>query len=89
MDSGAPPLPAPPTPTLSIDKLYEQLNTSIRTTDDISFKLLGLVPLISGAALGALVLKDTQAVARVSPSLGNAVASLFARTRVVATAATK
>src|SRR5215204_2321216 len=64
-DTNAPPL-APP---LSTDKLYEQLNANIRATDDISFKLLGLVPLISGAALGTLLLKDTKAVAAASPSL--------------------
>jgi len=64
-NTNAPPL-APP---LSTDKLYEQLNANIRATDDISFKLLGLVPLISGAALGTLLLKDTKAVAAASPSL--------------------
>src|SRR5215207_5156129 len=64
-NTNAPPL-APP---LSTDKLYEQLNANIRATDDISFKLLGLVPLISGAALGTLLLKDTRAAAAASPSL--------------------
>jgi hypothetical protein len=64
-DTSAPPV-APP---LSTDKLYEQINANIRATDDISFKLLGLVPLISGAALGALLLKDAKAAAAASPSL--------------------
>ena len=52
------------------DKLYEQLSANIRATDDISFKLLGLVPLVSGAALGALLFKDAQPMGeRLSPSL--------------------
>ena len=57
-------------PGLGADKLYEQLSASIRATDEISFKLLGLVPLVSGAALGTLLFKDAQSVgARLSPSL--------------------
>jgi len=35
----------------SAEKRYEEICTSIRTTDEISFKLLGLVPLLSGAAI--------------------------------------
>lgn len=55
---------------LGTDKLYEQINANIRATDEISFKLLGLVPLVSGAALGTLVLKDASSVgARLSPAL--------------------
>lgn len=58
------------TPVLGADKLYEQLSANIRSTDDISFKLLGLVPLVSGAALGTLLLKDAQPMGeRLSPSL--------------------
>ena len=34
---------------LNDDKIYAQLCDDIRKTDDISFKLLGLVPLVSGA----------------------------------------
>ena len=57
-------------PGVGADKLYEQLSASIRATDDISFKLLGLVPLVSGAALGTLLLKDAQPIGeRLSPSL--------------------
>ena len=57
-------------PGVGADKLYEQLSANIRATDDISFKLLGLVPLVSGAALGALLFKDAQPMAeRLSPSL--------------------
>ena len=37
-------------------KIYEQLSADIRATDDISFKLLGLVPLVSGTGLIALML---------------------------------
>jgi hypothetical protein len=55
---------------LGADKLYEQLSANIRATDDISFKLLGLVPLVSGAALGTLLLKDAQPMGeRLSPTL--------------------
>lgn len=37
-------------------KVYEQICTNVRTSDDISFKLLGLVPLISGSGAAILVL---------------------------------
>jgi len=40
------------------EKRYSEICTSIRTTDDISFKLLGLVPLLSGAAIVALLKGD-------------------------------
>ena len=57
-------------PGVGADKLYEQLSANIRATDDISFKLLGLVPLVSGAALGALLFKDAQPMGeRLSPAL--------------------
>jgi hypothetical protein len=57
-------------PGVGADKLYEQLSAGIRATDEISFKLLGLVPLVSGAALGTLLFKDAQPIgARLSPSL--------------------
>jgi hypothetical protein len=36
---------------LSADRLYAETCTQIRATDEISFKLMGLVPLVSGAAL--------------------------------------
>ena len=39
-------------------KLYERLCADIRATDEISFKLLGLVPLVSGTALITVVLGD-------------------------------
>jgi hypothetical protein len=37
-------------------KLYEQICINIRTSDDISFKLMGLVPLISGSGAAVLSL---------------------------------
>ena len=49
---------------LSAVCLYGETCSSIRATDDISFKLMGLVPLISGATLLTLFMKDT-----VSPKL--------------------
>ena len=42
---------------LSSDRRFQELCTHIRTTDDISFKLLGLVPLISGAGIAAVFMK--------------------------------
>lgn len=39
------------------EKVYEQVCQDIRVTDDISFKLLGLVPLIPTVSLVAMVLK--------------------------------
>jgi hypothetical protein len=43
---------------VGVEKLYEQFCTDIRETDNISFRLLGLVPLVSGTALIALVLRE-------------------------------
>lgn len=48
------------------EKVYEQICENIRFTDEISFKLLGLVPLISGASIIAAVIKGD---AQVSPGL--------------------
>ena len=45
--------------SLSVDRLYVETCTTIRATDEISFKLMGLVPLISGASLLSLSLKQT------------------------------
>ena len=39
------------------DLLYAQICTTIRATDDISFKLLGFVPLLSGSAIFLLLFK--------------------------------
>lgn len=41
---------------MSDDPLYREICASIRTTDDISFKLLGFVPLVSGAGIVAALL---------------------------------
>jgi|ERR1700722_1475632 hypothetical protein len=35
----------------TVDRVYSETWANIRVTDDISFKLLGTVPLVSGAAL--------------------------------------
>ena len=45
-----------PEPELPVAKIYEQICTNIRVTDDISFKLMGLLPLISGAGLVTILL---------------------------------
>ncbi len=44
--------------SLSVDRLYAETCTNIRATDEISFKLMGFVPLVSGAALLTLFLKE-------------------------------
>lgn len=41
---------------LNEEKIYEQLSADIRATDDTSFKLMGIVPLVSGTGLIALLL---------------------------------
>lgn len=41
-----------------IDSYYDKLNENIRYTDEISFKLLGLVPLFSGSGALLAVLKS-------------------------------
>jgi len=45
-------------PEPSHDGLYQELRADIRATDDISFKLMGLVPLVSGAAFLTFFLED-------------------------------
>lgn len=45
--------------TLSVDRLYAETCINIRATDEISFKLMGFVPLVSGAALLTLFLKES------------------------------
>ena len=42
-------------------ELYKEIVANIRATDEISFKLLGLVPLVSGTALVAVILQDATA----------------------------
>lgn len=41
-------------------KIYDQLCDNIRKTDDISFKLIGLVPLVSGTGLISILMSDKQ-----------------------------
>src|SRR5687767_7873534 len=41
----------PPMP----DNYYSEIGTNVRVTDDISFKLLGLVPLVSGSGILAIL----------------------------------
>ena len=43
---------------LSNDTYYTNLNNNIRSTDDISFKLLGIVPLFSGSGILIAVFKS-------------------------------
>jgi hypothetical protein len=45
--------------SLSVDHFYAETCASIRATDEISFKLMGFVPLVSGAALLTLFLKES------------------------------
>src|SRR4029453_16675914 len=40
------------------DALYQQILEQVRAKDDISFKLLSLVPLISGAGISILIKTD-------------------------------
>ena len=40
------------------DTYYNNLNNNIRSTDDISFKLLGIVPLFSGSGILVAILKS-------------------------------
>jgi hypothetical protein len=43
---------------MSDDSVYLEICQNIRTTDDISFKLLGLVPLVSGAGIVVALLNS-------------------------------
>jgi len=43
--------------SLSADSVYRETCFNIRATDDISFKLMGTVPLLSGAAILTVFLK--------------------------------
>lgn len=55
MNEGPTPLNKDPTPRLGIEKRYEAICASIRATDEISFKLLGLIPLLTGAVIVAIL----------------------------------
>src|SRR5215472_6008654 len=45
-------------PDLSRDRLYQEIRADIRATDETSFKLMGLVPLVSGAAFLTFFFED-------------------------------
>ena len=49
---------AEPSQRMDLMKLYQEICTNIRTSDDISFKLLGFIPLVSilGSSTATLVL---------------------------------
>ena len=59
-------------------RMYDVLQASIKETDEISFKLLGLVPLVNGAALLTAVLGigSSQTLAIIVLSLFGAVVTL-------------
>lgn len=69
---------APKSDSVTPAKMYEVLQASIKETDEISFKLLGLVPLVNGAALLTAVLGigSSRAPAIVVLSLFGAVVTL-------------
>src|SRR5215472_7996956 len=57
MSAPTPPVKPGITQQPNIDQLYAQICANIRATDDISFKLLGFVPLLSGSAILVMLLK--------------------------------
>src|SRR5918999_1507341 len=66
---------------LSVERYYSELCSNIRATDDISFKLLGFVPLISGAGIiGVLSAREELSL----PSAAVILVALFAATVTVA-----
>ena len=50
------PADAPDPP--GVDRRFQELTAHIRFTDDVSFKLLGLVPLLSASTIVAVLLKN-------------------------------
>jgi hypothetical protein len=72
---------SPDSSRLSVERYYGELCANIRATDDISFKLLGFVPLISGAGIiGVLSAKEELSL----PSAAVILVALFAATVTVA-----
>src|SRR5688500_9667686 len=66
---------------LSVERYYGELCSNIRATDDLSFKLLGFVPLVSGAGIiGVLSAKEELSL----PSPAVVLVALFAATVTVA-----
>jgi hypothetical protein len=51
-----PPPPPPKSDSVTEAKVYDALQAGIKRSDEISFKLLGLVPLVNGAAIVTAVL---------------------------------
>ena len=47
-----------PDPPVSADRIYQEVCADIRATDEISFKLMGLVPLVTGAAFLTFCVSD-------------------------------
>jgi hypothetical protein len=60
---------------LSVERYYSELCSNIRATDDISFKLLGFVPLISGAGIVAVLSAEEKLAL---PSAAVVLVALFA-----------
>ena len=52
------PTPEGTFPLTTPEKIYTEVRTGIRETDSISFRLIGLVPLVSGSALIGLILDE-------------------------------
>jgi hypothetical protein len=50
--------PLPQDASLRKDQIYQEIRADIRATDEISFKLLGLVPLATGTAFLAFLFTD-------------------------------
>jgi DMSO reductase anchor subunit len=48
--------------SLSRDRLYGEIRSAIRATDEISFKLMGLVPLVTGTAFLAFFIQNKDTV---------------------------
>jgi len=64
---------------MDLVKLYQEICTNIRTSDDISFKLLGFVPILSG--VGAAILSRPELLrAEGAPRLPIILASLVGAT---------
>jgi hypothetical protein len=51
-------IPPPVKDAEIIMKIYNEINTNIRFTDEISFKLLGLVPFVSSVGILGLGMSD-------------------------------
>src|SRR5215831_1436885 len=60
-----------PAADLAADRVYAETCLNIRATDDISFKLMGIVPLLSGTAILTLFLKE-----QIPPAHGRLVVAL-------------